>query len=215
LYGLDSQVARKQVERYLRMLGLWDRRDDRVGSFSKGMRQKLAVARAVLHEPKIVFFDEPTSGLDPEAARIVRDFIRQLRDEGRTVFLTTHNLPEADELCDLIAVFRGKLLRLDTPDRLRRELFGHGTRVRVAGDAARYVGVIRSLPFVHDATAQDELLLIRLEDPDAQNPDLIRALVGAGAAVRTVEPMEHSLEDVYLELIDSLATAMPPEPIPA
>lgn len=106
LYDLDAARAEAQTERYLRMLGLWDRRDDPVGSFSKGMRQKLAIARALLHEPAIIFLDEPTAGLDPEAARTVREFIKELRAEGRTIFLTTHNLPEADELCDTIAVFR-------------------------------------------------------------------------------------------------------------
>src|SRR5436190_154692 len=82
------------------------------------------IARALLHEPKIIFLDEPTSGLDPEAARVVRDFIKQLRTEGRTIFLTTHNLPEADELCDLIGVFRSRLLRLGTPAHLRIGMFG-------------------------------------------------------------------------------------------
>ncbi|HWR67171.1 MAG TPA: ABC transporter ATP-binding protein, partial [Bellilinea sp.] len=88
-----------QVEKYLRMLGLWNRRFDEVGSFSKGMRQKLAIARALLHEPQALFLDEPTSGLDPEAAKLVRDFIEELKSLGRTIFLCTHNLDEADRLC--------------------------------------------------------------------------------------------------------------------
>ncbi|HLZ10241.1 MAG TPA: ABC transporter ATP-binding protein, partial [Chloroflexota bacterium] len=98
LYEVDSKRASSLVEHYLRLLGLWDRRDEKVGGFSKGMRQKLAIVRAVLHEPRIIFLDEPTSGLDPEATRIVRDFVKELRGEGRTIFLTTHNLPEAEEL---------------------------------------------------------------------------------------------------------------------
>ena len=124
LYELPAAAARAQAERYLRLLELWDRRDDRVGGFSKGMRQKLAIARALLHEPPVVFLDEPTSGLDPEAARTVRDFIKTLRQEGRTIFLTTHNLPEADELCDLVAVFRTELVRVDTPQNLRARCSG-------------------------------------------------------------------------------------------
>src|SRR5579883_2053292 len=95
LYGLNGRKAEEQVERYLRLLSLWERRNDRVGGFSKGMRQKLAIARALLHEPAVVFLDEPTSGLDPEAARMVHQFIKDLRAEGRTIFLTTHNLHEA------------------------------------------------------------------------------------------------------------------------
>jgi ABC-2 type transport system ATP-binding protein len=201
LYGLELERAKAQTERYLRMLGLWERRDDKVGSFSKGMRQKIAIARALLHEPAIVFLDEPTAGLDPEASRMVRDFVKELRAEGRTIFLTTHNLPEADELCDLIGIFRTRLLRLDTPAKLRTDMFGRGTRVSLAGQAALWTAAAQALPFVRAVTVQDSTLAITLEDPDAQNPALIQALVAAGAPIRYVEPIEHSLEDVYLELV--------------
>jgi ABC-2 type transport system ATP-binding protein len=87
------------------MLDLWERRGDEAGTFSKGMRQKLAIARALIHEPRLLFLDEPTAALDPEAAHMVREFIQELRKQGRTIFLTTHNLDEADRLCDHIAVF--------------------------------------------------------------------------------------------------------------
>src|SRR5919202_3329372 len=174
LYDVPDPRAGAQAERYLRMLGLWERRDDPAGSFSKGMRQKLAIARALLHEPAIVFLDEPTAGLDPEAAGIVRDFVKELRDQERTIFLTTHNLTEADELCDLIAVFRTRLLRLDTPVNLRSSLFGKGTQVQVAGDAIPWVPTIRSLPFVKSVQAQDSSLAVHLDDPDAQNPPLVQ-----------------------------------------
>ena len=122
LYDVDN-VAR-QVEKYLHMLGLWSRRDDPAGSFSKGMRQKLAIARALLHEPRVLFLDEPTSGLDPEAARLVRSFIEQLRGQGRTIFICTHNLNEADHLCDRIGIFKSHLIEIDTPENLRERLYG-------------------------------------------------------------------------------------------
>lgn len=201
LYEVAEPRASEQAARYLRMLDIWDRRDDPVAGFSKGMRQKLAIARALLHEPPVVFFDEPTSGLDPEAARTVRDFIKELRAEGRTIFLTTHNLPEADELCDLVGIFKTRLLRVDTPANLRSGLFGVGTMVRVAGDATRWVGVTKGLPFAQDVHAQDSALSVKLQDPDMQNPILVQALVTAGAQVRYVEPLAHSLEDVYLQLL--------------
>jgi ABC-2 type transport system ATP-binding protein len=201
LYDLDATRAGAQTERYLRMLGLWDRRDDPVGSFSKGMRQKLAIARALLHEPEVIFLDEPTAGLDPEAARTVREFIKELRAEGRTIFLTTHNLPEADELCDVIAVFRTRLLRIGAPAALRAELFGNGVRIRIAGAAESFMDAVRALPFVHAAAADGDVLNISLDNPDEQNPPLVRALIEAGAAIRYVEPREHSLEDVYLQLV--------------
>ncbi len=203
LYDLPAERAASQVERYLRMLDLWERRGDKVGGFSKGMRQKLAIARALLHEPKVIFLDEPTSGLDPEAARVVRDFIKELRAEGRTIFLTTHNLPEADELCDLIGVFRSRLLRLGTPANLRTGMFGTGTQVRVVGDATHWIETVRTLSFVHDAHAEDGTLSVSLDHPDDQNPALIQALVNAGAQIRAVEPISHSLEEVYLELVEN------------
>jgi ABC-2 type transport system ATP-binding protein len=203
LYDLTAEKAASQIKRYLHLLDLWERRDDKVGGFSKGMRQKLAIARALLHEPKIIFLDEPTSGLDPEAARVVRDFIKQLRTEGRTIFLTTHNLPEADELCDLIGVFRARLLRLDTPAHLRIGMFGMGTQVRVVGDATHWIDTVRVLPFVHDAHAEDATLSVSLDHPDDQNPALVQALVNAGAQIRSVEPISHSLEEVYLELVEN------------
>jgi ABC-2 type transport system ATP-binding protein len=112
-----------QVDKYLKLMGLWERRDDRVGTFSKGMKQRLALARALLHEPKVLFLDEPTAGLDPEAAREVRELILKLREEGRTILLPTHNLSEAEELCDRIAVLRTRMVALATPEGLRRRLF--------------------------------------------------------------------------------------------
>ena len=201
LYDMPAPRVAAQAEHYLRMLGLWDRRDERVGGFSKGMRQKLAIARALLHEPKVIFLDEPTAGLDPEASRIVIDFIKELRTEGRTIFLTTHNLPEADELCDTIGVFRTRLLQVDTPQNLRENLFGHGTKIRLAGDASVFVASVQSLPFVRDVKAHESILSIALDNPDEQNPPLVQALVTAGAQIRAVEPISHSLEEVYLELV--------------
>jgi ABC-2 type transport system ATP-binding protein len=203
LYDLSAERAASQVERYLRMLELWERRGDRVGGFSKGMRQKLAIARALLHEPKVIFLDEPTAGLDPEAARVVREFIKELRAEGRTIFLTTHNLPEADELCDLIGVFRSRLLRLGAPANLRTGMFGTGTQVRVIGDATQWIETVRALPFVHEAHAENGTLSVKIDQPDDQNPELVRTLVNAGAQIRAVEPISHSLEEVYLELVEN------------
>ena len=201
LYDLESPRADAQVERYLHLLELWERRDEPVGTFSKGMRQKLAIARALLHEPTVVFLDEPTAALDPEAARTVRDFVKGLRAEGRTIFLTTHNLPEADELCDNIGIFQRRLLRMGSPAELRAGLFGAGTIVRVVGDAARFVPVVRSLAFARDARAVGETLTVELDDPDIRNPDLVDALKAAGARIRYVERLQHSLEEVYMRLV--------------
>ncbi len=190
-----------QVEKYLRMLGLWERRHDEVGTFSKGMKQKVAIARALLHEPKILFLDEPTAGLDPEAARLVRDFIAELRKQGRTIFLCTHNLDEADRLCDRIGVFKTHLLVVDTPAQLRSQLFGRKVVFHLREADNELAVPIQKMPFVKDATMVDNKLVVALEDPETHNPDIIRALVSAGADIQFVGELRHSLEDVYLQLV--------------
>jgi len=206
LYDLDERRATQQAERYLRDLDLWDRRNEKVGGFSKGMRQKLAIARALLHEPSVVFLDEPTSSLDPEAARTVLNFIKTLRSEGRTIVLTTHILPEADEMCDIICIFKTQLIRVDTPDRLRAGLFGQGVQVRLTGDAAGFVNTVKSLPFTKDVIADNSTLSIQLDDPDGQSPVLVQALISAGAQIRSVEPISHTLEEVYMQLVGTKIT---------
>lgn len=205
LYDLDRKQALAQTEKYLRLLGLWERRNDIAGTFSKGMRQKLAIARALLHEPPIVFFDEPTAGLDPEAARTVRDFVRELRAEGRTIFLTSHNLAEVDELCDRVGLFKGRMLRVDTPDGLRTGLFGRHKLVELAGPAARWLSVVEDLPFVKEAQAQQQTLIVSLDDPSLHSPLLVQALTSAGAPVQNISDQIPSLEDVYLRLIPNSA----------
>lgn len=202
LYDVPQARASQQAERYLRLMDLWERRDDKVGGFSKGMRQKLAITRALLHDPAVVFLDEPTAGLDPEAARTVHEFIRTLRSEGRTVFLTTHNLTEADALCDTIGVFRTRLLRMGSPAELRSHLFGAGTLVTLGSEASPWAGTVRALPFVKQVSAQDGTLSISMDNPDVGNPALVQALVSAGAPIRYVQPTSHSLEEVYLQLLD-------------
>jgi ABC-2 type transport system ATP-binding protein len=204
LYGVRD--PRGQAEKYLRLLELWDRRADEANTLSKGMKQKLAIARALLHEPPVLFLDEPTSALDPEAAKTVRDFIETLRGQGRTIFLCTHNLDEAERLCDRIAVFRQHLIAVDTPEALRRQLFGRQTVIHLARLDDRFVGALQPLPFVKHVEVQrgdgeSGRLVISLDDPLACNPGIVRLLVEQGAQIRFVDELRHSLEDVYLSLI--------------
>jgi ABC-2 type transport system ATP-binding protein len=199
LYGVKDVAG--QVSRYLRMLGLWERRGDEVGSFSKGMRQKLAIARALLHEPKIVFLDEPTSGLDPEAAKLVRDFVAELKTEGRTFFLCTHNLDEADRLCDRIGIFKTRLITVDTPANLRRRLYGRKVVFHMERLEPVWVEAVRALPFVKEVQAVDAKLVVGLDEPEIQNPAIVRRLVEAGANIQFVGELRHSLEEIYLNFI--------------
>ncbi len=203
LFGLDRAVARQQTERYLRLMGLWDRRTEAVATFSRGMKQKMAIARAALHEPRIIFLDEPTTGLDPDAARTVREFITQIRGEGRTVFLCTHNLDEADRLCDRIAFFRRTIIRIDTPAHLRAELYGHATEFRILpSPRPEHLAKVQMVDGVSGAHLENGSIIVKSADPLLVNPRVIRALVGVGAEVAYVSDRKVSLEDVYLRVVE-------------
>lgn len=206
LHGVTNVAG--QVQKYLTLLGLWERRRDPVGGFSKGMQQKLAIARALLHEPPVLFLDEPTSALDPEASRVVREFIETLKGEGRTIFICTHNLDEADRLCDRVAVIKQRLIRVDAPETLRRGLYGRSVVVRLRETTPQMLATVRALPFVAEVTRIADGLRVALDDPETHNPALIQTLVAAGAAIQFVERESHSLEQVYFDLLrESEATA--------
>ena len=190
-----------QVEKYLKMLGLWDRCKDAAGTFSKGMKQKLAIARALLHEPRLLFLDEPTSGLDPEASHLVREFISELKREGRTIFICTHNLDEADRLCDRVGVFKTRLLVVDTPAALRKSVFGRKVIIHLSAANDKLVSVLNNFPFVTDVKAIDNKLVVQLDDPEAHNPEMIRALVASNAQIQFIGELRYSLEEVYLQLV--------------
>jgi ABC-2 type transport system ATP-binding protein len=190
-----------QVEKYLKLTGLWERQRDRVGTFSKGMKQRLALARALLHEPRVLFLDEPTAGLDPEAAQEVRQMIKRLGSEGRTIFLSTHNLAEAEYLCRRIAVIRTRLLALDTPGDLRQRLFKRRVVVRLEAMPAALPDTIRRLDFVAGITQEGNELQVDLTDPDRNRPELVKGIVEAGGRVLEVSEKQHSLEEVYLSLV--------------
>jgi len=199
LYGVDS--PEKQAERYLRLFELWDRRDRPAGSLSKGMRQKLAIVRALLHEPQVLFLDEPTAGLDPEAARVVRDLIETLRTKERTIFLCTHNLDEAERLCDRVALFKTRMVAVGKPRELKERMYGRRTVVRLADPPS---GIERALdlPFIKKIERRDDSLVISLNDPEAENPILVKRLVELGAEVQFVSELEVSLEDMYLDVME-------------
>jgi ABC-2 type transport system ATP-binding protein len=202
LYGLDASTRAERIERYLRLFSLWDRRDDAAGGFSKGMKQKLAIARALLHEPSVVFLDEPTAALDPEAAYIVREAIEEIRRSGRTIVLATHNLYEADRLCDRVAFVRGGLVRVDSPANLRESLGGRGIEVTFADTPEPAVVVAaRRVDGVGSAELADERLVVSAADPRAVTPELIRALVTAGADMVDVRERATSLEQIYFDVM--------------
>ncbi len=193
--------AQESVDRLLRSMGLWDRRNDRVGSFSKGMKQRLALARTMLHAPEVLFLDEPTAGLDPEAAHDVRALIGQLQEEGRTIFLCSHNLEEAEELADRIALFRTRLVALDSPAALRARLFQRTLLVELENPSLTLLEAAQRVSGVQDVSLEGNRLTVHLLDFERDRPLLVSALVEEGAAIRSVFEEEHSLEEIYLSLL--------------
>jgi ABC-2 type transport system ATP-binding protein len=191
----------QQVEKYLRLMGLWERRDDKVGTFSKGMKHRLALARALMHDPQVLFLDEPTAGLDPEAAADVRELIRGLGKEGHSIVLSTHNLTEAETLCSRIAVLHTRLLALDTPDRLRRRFFGRRLVVQLEAPNAQVVEAIGRLPFVREVRQEGTELITELTNPERSRPELVKAIVEAGGRVLAVSEKQYPLEEVYIRLL--------------
>jgi ABC-2 type transport system ATP-binding protein len=196
--GLDPA---KQAEKYLVIVGLEKRAGDRVGTFSKGMKQRLALARALLAEPKVLFLDEPTVGLDPEVANDVRELISSLGQAGRTIFLSTHNMAEAERLCSRIAVFNTRLLALDTPQNLRQRLFQAEIVIDLETITDRILEMVRAQTFVKKVSARDNQLVVELTDPGKNRPELVKGIVDAGGRVVAVNERQHSLEDIYLNLM--------------
>jgi ABC-2 type transport system ATP-binding protein len=205
LYNVPRNEIATKVQKLLMTFNLADRADDRVRSFSKGMKQRLALARALLHDPEILFFDEPTEGLDPLAAHDVRELISRLsHEEKRTVFLCTHNLAEAQQLCDRVAVLEhGRLLTSGTPMELVRQLADHmPARVDIEVSSPHLSAALDTLRAVPGVTAhaQGSASITLLGAEHEMIPDLVATLVAASIPVYRVSPHEPSLEDVYFAL---------------
>jgi ABC-2 type transport system ATP-binding protein len=200
LYECPTALRKENIERFLKMLGLWDRKDAKAGSFSKGMKQKLALARALVHEPKILFMDEPTANLDPESAKTVRDFIFEIKKQGRTIFLNTHNLDEAQRVCDRIGIIKTKLLKIGTPEQLRESLSKPKTEIRLAQVTGDLVNALRKL-IPNKIEISDDKLIFDVTDPDKENPAIIAAIASSGGQIREVTQLTPTLEDVYLKIV--------------
>jgi len=202
LYGVPEGKRQERIKELLTTLGVWDRRDEAVGKFSKGMKQKIAVARALVHEPEFLFLDEPTSGLDPQAALTVRNYLLDLKKEGRTIFLNTHNLADAERLCDTIGVLKSRLLDIGSPDELARKFYGRTTIIHLVRVTDAMVSAVSALPSVHGVRVSGNKILIDLENPESENPIIVSMLISQGAEVEFVNELKHGLEDVYMKLIE-------------
>lgn len=203
LFNVPEDQLPKRVQDVLEEFELADRQDEKVGAFSKGMKQRLAIARALLHEPALLFLDEPTSGLDPAAARMVTGMIQQLsRAEGRTIFMCTHNLAEAQRLCDQVGIIdQGVLKAIGTPRELARQLFrGIQMEIDLRGEpSAAITAALQALPMVRSQAMEDNKLLLKV-DLEENIPDVVAAIAAVGGRIFGVVPREPTLEDIYFEV---------------
>ncbi len=205
LYEVPEAARKENIERLLKALGIWERREDAVGGFSKGMKQKIAIARALIHDPQVVFLDEPTANLDPEASKTVRDFVMDLKKEKRTIILNTHNLNEAERLCDRIAILKSKLVAVDAPKNLERSIYSRKTIVHLDRIPDSVLTAVQNLSVVKSVRTTDNKLVLELENPEVDNPQVVKAVVLAGGNVQYVTELRSTLEDVYLKLIREIS----------
>lgn len=201
LYHIDRRSAEARILLLLDTFGMSRWKDARVGGFSKGMRQKLALVRCLVHDPDVLFLDEPTAALDPESARAVRDAIVHLKREGRTIFLCTHNLDEAERLCDRVAIVNRRVLYEGTPAKLKDAAYGRRIIVRLERMMGPVYRAVSRLDVVGDVCQEDDRMILEVSDPDRDCADVVNAIVAAGGRILAVGELRHSLEDVYIKLL--------------
>jgi ABC-2 type transport system ATP-binding protein len=201
LYECTEANRKEQIEYFLKMLDLWEKRDQPISDFSKGMKQKVAIARALIHDPELLFFDEPTANLDPESARVVRDFILKLKKDGKTIFLNTHNLDEAQRICDRIGILKTKLLTVNTPEQLEKTVWGSKTVIQMEQINDQILAAVQKLE-PKALNVEENRFTLTLGDPQKENPDFIQAIVSAGGRIQYVTQLNPGLEETYLKVIE-------------
>lgn len=200
IYDLTDAQRKESIRRFLEMLGLWEKRNILAGTFSKGMKQKLAIARALIHDPQILFLDEPTVNLDPESAKTVRDFILDLKNQRKTIFLNTHNLDEAQRICDKIGILNTTLRAIGTPQELEQSVSGKKTVVVMEQVNDVILNALKKLS-LRNLISEGNQITFDVADPDKENSPIVEAIVLAGGHVRSINVEGSTLEDTYLKLV--------------
>lgn len=202
LQGLSRARREERIEELMKRFGMWDARKKRLGEYSKGMRQKIALIRALIHDPRVLFLDEPTSAMDPQSAKTVRDAIAELRSSDRAIILCTHNLAEAETLADRIAIIKeGRIIALGTPQQLKSHLLGNPLlEMRLGQPLDGLLPAIESLVTVEERG--DDWFRYRTDVPAEINPLLVRRLAEQGARIVTLSEVARSLEEVYLRIVE-------------
>jgi ABC-2 type transport system ATP-binding protein len=203
LYGVSVDERRQRAEGLMWRLSMGHAMDARIGTFSKGMKQKLAIVRAMLHNPLVLLLDEPTSAMDPHSSRLVRDSIAGLRDERRAIIICTHNLSEAETLADRIAIIRrGRIIALGTVDELKRQLLGLPLmELQLVGPLDGLEPALRRMVEVEQVG--ENWVRYRTDDPQRTNPYIVRWLTERGRDVMTLSRVRQSLEEVYLQAVEA------------
>jgi ABC-2 type transport system ATP-binding protein len=199
LYGMSKAEAQKRAADVLATLDLEEAADRTIGTYSGGMKRRLDVGLGIVHTPAVLFLDEPTTGLDPQARARMWDEIRRLREQGTTVFLTTHYLEEADALADRLAIIdHGLIVAAGTSDELKRQVAGDVVTLGVNGSMERDLETVRLQPFVREATGEDGFVRLYVERGETAVPQILRLLDGAGLEAASIALHRPSLDDVFL-----------------
>jgi ABC-2 type transport system ATP-binding protein len=210
LYQVPAGPRAERTERLLTMLDLWDRRDARVRTFSKGMKQRLTIARALINDPPVLFLDEPTANLDPEGAKTVRDFLLRLKRDKRTILLNTHQLAEAERVCDRVGILRNRLVAVGTPDGLRGTVSSstgssssgseYATAIQLTVVTDAVVAAARQAGRA-DVKVTGNTVTVPVGKPERDNPEIVKAIVAAGGEIQFVSGAVPTLEETYLKLL--------------
>lgn len=200
LYRCPESQIHQNIERYLKMLDLWEWKEKDISTFSKGMKQKVSIVRSLIHEPEILIMDEPTANLDPSVSKTIRDIIQDLRKENRTILLNTHNLDEAQRVCTRVGVLKTRMLAVDTPQNLERRVSERRTIITLDRVDDRILSAVRALN-PKSVEVDGNSLSVAMDQPEKERPRIVEAVISAGGSVQFVTESSASLEEVYLKLV--------------